>query len=738
MARNTAVKTYNTFVKGLITEADALTFPDNASLDELNCIPSIKGNRRRRLGIDYEQGYTLSTNTFDIASLDTNVVTTHTWETVSGNGDLNFLVIQISNKLYFHDLGEATISAGEKSFSVDLDSYLAPGLSMSGTELISVASGKGVLFVSSKKIDPFYISYNLGSDNITVTPITIQIRDFTGVDDGLSINNNPVSLSSLHQYNLQNQGWNNPPGIATNLITQYHTSTSTYPNNAQVWWVGKDSSDNFDPALLSRQDFGNTPAPKGHYILNAFRRDRSSVSGVAGITVESDTYRPQAIEFFAGRVFYAGISGTASGTNIYFSQILFDNLTNAGYCYQDADPCSQNDSTLVDSDGGVISIPQIGNIKKIFTYDRFLIILADNGLWAITADTSGFTATSYDVLFVSKVNCLSTESVINVEGLPVWWSSQGIFTVEANSLTRNLVTKSLSLDTIQTYYDNNITATAKLNVSGEYDKASKRVTWIYKEDDTGSNLRRYDRALIFDVRLSAFYPWKFSNLLTNSPYIGDVLNTTSLNILTDIEILFDGTSNILDTANDVEDTILTTGASNTFLSYLTIIPNGATSHYTFSELNNRDFFDWVTKDTVGVDYSSYIITGYELGGDIMRNKQIVYLDTYLSRTETEWSQTENGDYILINPSSCFMQAMWDWTDTVTSNRWSSNQQVYRFNRMILPDANNLTFDNGFTVIISKNKVRGYGKALSLKFSSDSGKDFDILGWAINVTGNTRP
>ena len=738
MARQTQVKNYNNFVKGLITEAEALTFPENASLDELNCVPSVKGSRRRRLGIDYETGYALSNITFALTELDTTVVTTHTWEAVGGNGSLNFLVIQINNDLYFHDLGEDSISDGEKSFTVNLTSFLAPGLSAVGTEPIQVTSGKGVLFVASSKINPFYIEYNSGTDNITTTAITVQIRDFTGVDDSLAISNNPSSLSNLHEYNLKNQGWVNPPGISTSVITQYKTSTSFYPSNVQVWWIGRDVSENFDPTILSKQDFGNTPAPKGHYILEALYQDRSAVSGVASITVQSSTNRPQTIAFFSGRVFYAGIQGSTSGTNIYFSQVIFDSLDNVGYCYQVADPTSENDSILADSDGGIVSIPEIGNIKKLFTLDRFLVVLADNGIWAITGSDSGFKATSYEVLTVSKVNCLAGENVVSVEGIPVWWSSQGIFTIEINNVTKNLSAKSLTQDTIQSFYDDDITALGKLNAMGRYDRATKSIVWLYKEDDVGTNLRKFDRALVLDVRLNAFYPWKFEDLTNNSPFIASVFNTTSLNIISTEESVVDGLNVVMDGANVVTDTVITTGASNTFLSFLTIVPNTTTSKYTFSELNNRNFMDWQTKDSVGITFDSYVITGYELAGDLMRDKQIVYLNSYFKKTETAWQLSDNGDYELVNPSSCFLQARWDWSDSDASNKWSDPQQVYRFKLPIYPDQDDLTFDNGFVVTMSKSKVRGYGKSLSLKFYSETGKDFDLLGWSIMLTGETRP
>lgn len=69
MAQQKGTKVYNTFVGGLVTEAGPLTFPENASADELNMEISRKGNRRRRLGIDYEPDYTQSSFSFDEAAI---------------------------------------------------------------------------------------------------------------------------------------------------------------------------------------------------------------------------------------------------------------------------------------------------------------------------------------------------------------------------------------------------------------------------------------------------------------------------------------------------------------------------------------------------------------------------------------------------------------------------------------------------------------------------------------------
>ena len=69
MARQKAKKEYNTFVKGLTTEAGPLTFPENASLIDENFVLNRDGSRQRRLGLNYEDGGSKQT----ISSLTSSV-----------------------------------------------------------------------------------------------------------------------------------------------------------------------------------------------------------------------------------------------------------------------------------------------------------------------------------------------------------------------------------------------------------------------------------------------------------------------------------------------------------------------------------------------------------------------------------------------------------------------------------------------------------------------------------------
>lgn len=65
------------------------------------------------------------------------------------------------------------------------------------------------------------------------------------------------------------------------------------------------------------------------------------------------------------------------------------------------------------------------------------------------------------------------------------------------------------------------------------------------------------------------------------------------------------------------------------------------------------------------------------------------------------------------------------TETSVSNKFSREFEAYRYR-------------NGYLVAISKNKVRGKGRALQLRFTSSPGKDFNLLGYGIWYSKEMAP
>ncbi len=84
--------------------------------------------------------------------------------------------------------------------------------------------------------------------------------------------------------------------------------------------------------------------------------------------------------------------------------------------------------------------------------------------------------------------------------------------------------------------------------------------------------------------------------------------------------------------------------------------------------------------------------------------------------------------------SCKMTGKWDWVTSSVQGKQTEGREIYLLNDVRLANVGDVEADYGFEVIERKNKVRGSGKSLVLRFESEPGKDFEILGWALDVTG----
>ena len=148
----------------------------------------------------------------------------------------------------------------------------------------------------------------------------------------------PTFLTTVHNYNLRNQGWprifdcspnegGDGGSIRTDPVQYTFEKIGRYPSNADIIYYNKLTNavrvaaiDTYSPFHLNRYSYGNSPAGKGHFIINAFDRNRQAVSGITGIydpVRDLETDRPISVEFFAGRIWYLMPDG-----RVYFSQTL--------------------------------------------------------------------------------------------------------------------------------------------------------------------------------------------------------------------------------------------------------------------------------------------------------------------------------------------------------------------------------------------------------------------------------
>ena len=162
------------------------------------------------------------------------------------------------------------------------------------------------------------------------------------------------------------------------------------------------------------------------------------------------------------------------------------------------------------------------------------------------------------------------------------------------------------------------------------------------------------------------------------------------------------------------------------IGYLAITQFTPFIRYTFAKYQDEDWLDWKTYNTIGVDAEAYLITSYTSGGDFQRDKGVTYLTVHLRRTETGFEP----DMTAVHPSSCLVQARWGWANSDNSGKWGREFQAYRYRVPYFPVDSNDDYDSGFAIISSRNKLRGNGKVLSLRFRTEPGKDLHLYGWSM--------
>jgi len=738
-------KVFNSFVKGLVTEASPLTFPENASVDESNFVLNRDGSRSRRLGVDYEDLYEKVATGFTTEQLATGKQSFHTWESPGGDTTVSIGVVRIINKLWFVDLLTTNPSGNLLNSGSPIT---LTGLSNSNIETTAI---NNKLIIASADLDyPIVLSYNPSTEAVTQENKIIYVRDIWGVDDGLENDIRPATLTQTHKYNLRNQGWNE--SIVTvsgaDAIDYTKTQLGVYPSNSDIWTLGKVSNpsdasyEKYSPTVMEKNSTSKFQTAKGSFVIDAFNRgsDRVGLSDATGLPTDQEQGTITTLASYAQRVFYSGVSsnvvnGDARSPNysgyIFFTKVIQSD-EDLGKCYQEADPTDVAISDLIDSDGGSIQIPEATKIVKIEASQASLLVFCENGVWEVYGDTGGFIATSFQTSKISTNGILNPQSVVNVNGTFIYWSKAGIYILNPEAASGRFKAESLSLTSIQTLFLE-IPDVGKNNCKGFYDEKENRVRWLYNDNDNYSStnyINKYNKELVLDLTLQAWYLNEISDLATNPPFVADYVNVPGYAVSTIDSAVEVGSDGVIVTSGDpvvITENLLINRSS--LFSFLAI----SGTNFTIAKYKNTSFVDWFEEDDTGIDYTSYIVTGYELFGDIMREKQTPYIFFYFKKTEDGYTDTGSG-LVLDNQSSCKVQAQWNWANSVNSGKWGNEFQAYRLTRFYTPTGAEDPFDNGDSVIVTKNKVRGSGKALSLKITSESGKDMKLLGWALPATG----
>lgn len=766
MARQTAAVEVNSFIKGLVTEASPLTFPDNASLDEANFILNKDGTRRRRYGMDYEIGFNSVDTGIILPTTEELATYSFAWKSPGGFTDRQFAVVQVGVKLFIFDSAIKPLSSG-LLYSATIGATTSQRFSMTNVD--------GVLVVVSGQ----RLINSISFDGVSFTNNTdfLRIRDLFGVEDvidgvdlrfGSGLTVRPVNITDAHTYNLRNQTWAIPRYVNNDealidCVAEYKSRYGYYQSNSDslipyFYAFPNDSDDRetqrFNARDLDRNPLGTNLAPMGYFVIDALQRGSSRLAEIAklmsnypynslGVSSLPQDITPNGatvVGEFGGRVWFGGFSSQLiegdknsprMTSYILFSQLV-DNIADIYNCYQEGDPTSTLTPELVATDGGFLRLDGAFNIQQMVNVGNALMVVAENGVWRVTGGSDyGFSATNYMTSKISEHGSIAPNSIVVVDNTFMYWSDDGIYHVAPNQFGDWSATN-LTTTTIQTFFDK-IDFSDKVNAFGAYDAYQRRVRWLYGNRilDTKAN-----KELVLDVGIGAFYPNILSQISgTQLPKLVSMVKVPPFLTGTTVDEVVSSGNPVVNGIDPVVYTQTTQINTTAEIVYLTVTDTSGTVKITFSSYSNTSFRDWFSVNDVGVDAPAFLITGWSGGGDFQRYKQVPYLTMHMFKTETGFITDGNGDYVPVNASSVKVQAQWEWTNLVSSNRWGDEFQAYRHRRYWTPPNLASGFDDGDLLVITKNKLRGKGKVLSLYIHTEPNLDCYLVGWSMILTSN---
>lgn len=409
------------------------------------------------------------------------------------------------------------------------------------------------------------------------------------------------------------------------------------------------------------------------------------VSGSANLPAADTTYeRPSCVEWFAARAWYAGVSYSGLSNNLYFSQVI-EKPEQYGRCYQLNDPTAESLRDILPTDGGVIKIPDVGKIIRLWAYQTALMVFATNGVWVIRGENGFFTPTNFSVRKISSLGTQSPLSFCDVRGVPTWWGEDGILQIEYNPQFDSFSVVNMTDETIRTLFLSILPADRKY-VKAAYDSRESVVYWLYN-DIEDAPLYTYNKVLCLNTLSGAFYPFEFFD--AQNIYINGIVFATDSVGTSDPKIKV-VTSYVIDT-------------NITRLHYCDFKTDVYADYVNYSSLVTSD------ADDTG-NYQSYFITGYKTDGELLRFVQPNYVMVFLEQEDN---------------ASCYMRGIFDFTNSGNSGKWSSSQQIYN-NTATNKDVN-----------YKRLKVRGKGRSIQLKFFSSEDSPFTIIGWSAFETSNSE-
>lgn len=720
----------NKFNKGLVGSASPVDFPIDAASTLKNFVIEKDGSLRKRAGLSTKHSFSLtSTDSIPIKPDGASNLLGYVSNFRSKN-DLLLLVLEIRNvyagvsndiiRFVEYDItsnssreiGVATSSGAEPRFPYN------NGVTGSAIDL-----GGAFTVTSSEQCYTLY--YDSALDKIAYDPdiADIRIRDSWGVSyeegaPGAAALANATLYPKL-VYNAYNNGYGGADVVKLNATDDGRFVPGKLYSAGLTF-----QSKNSGPVLsnnhyLQNQEFFTEIVPRGKWIGSPYNWKRLSVksSGSAVVSVDnglalSTTLYTDSI-LSNGRVWHWAKNYEHSGnaldrntpnpdTMILFSQVVIGG-EGASKCYSANDPtaCGDIPAQPLEADGGVIVISGSGAILQLIDYDGRIIVFAENGVWEISGP---FSPINYQIRKLTDERLSDHRTVVFIDDRVVFMGEGAIMAIVRDPRYNTLSATDISSPSLADMYLQRYKVTRDTAIAfSAYNGVDGVVEWWMCKDVSTPVSGGVYTVLCYDKVLGVFYSKEYviPESAGNFRFIGTVEDFTTpgkflLIGLHKASVGSSATVSIVDPeAGDLIDTITT------------------------------------SEGQVELPYSAELETGAASFGDASKAKNAPYISLYFKQTEGAYN--ELGDFD--TPSSCLMRLKWDFSRSADTGKWTDEREMYRLNRFNYPDT--ASFDYGYDVVVTKNKVRGRGKALRIKLTIPSGKTCHLYGWNFTLLTNSE-
>lgn len=784
--------TYFNFSGGLNTEASPVNMEPNDAVDLLNIELESDGSIRPRKGVDFvgskSDGTIYETTTFDQTSLYgsyTNLApSTFIFEHTLSTGERkNLAIAVVETNLYIYEIQDLyTLSDHDQPIQTIDISTTDNAFVHYKTQMIQ---NENRVYLLNEFLPLGYLEYSEAIGGMLYKIQDIYIRDLDSDGEVCSYVNNDGKLWQCIKGHRS--GADNEPGVGDSTdsywtvmgaqdTTNYSSWVDSAAANSRVtilseYWDEENFVDAWDvyncilthtSAASNKPGSGvdwetywiktetvggssigslpNRPAPAwlvstGYSLLGA-----ATYTSNIEIVQWSDEVRPigwKAGTFSIGRFWLAG--NPLKPNTLYFSQAIIE-AKQYNRMFQEADPYDQQDSDIVDSDGGILNITGANRIEALAPYRGGVIVFANNGIWYVSGSTGIFKATDFSIDKISDEGIAGQATFAIVEDKLAYFTNSNVFIIDFPDISQ--IPKPLKISgKIDTFYRSipiNNKKTSKVLYSPAHKILYLFTNFEDKEYLDNQNSKhqpnQFRDVLIFDGNLNAWYKYSLStDDVGNDVYIADAFIT-------------DGGDNEQTVVIDLlENNVVSNASELVFARSSTGVPEGSIvglmlakkstnfTQWAYGRLDGTTTQDFSLSSVDIVAVPSYIESAYQIFDDIEHQKQVPKITTIFERLEFGIIDDTTGEDV--NQAGCLYQVNFDWATSSKSPKYGTARQAYRPYRFGI--SYNDGSDPGLLTVVNMHSVRGRGRGLQLRFSNDGTKDFHLYGWQLQLRASKR-